>query len=267
MITSYLQGGLGNQIFQIVAAYSHATKNNDTAVFDLNNSHTPHQGQNISKYKNNIFNGFNHMDNVYDVCNKVFSQPGHSYCDIPYFNNQQLQGFFQSEKFFLNVKTDVINKLTNGLMVEKEKYENVIDFINGLKEHGGVRRLVSVHIRRGDYIKFPTIHTLCGLSYYTKALSLMEEKIGDFTPIFISDDKQWCLDTFNGIISPFSDEIEDLILMSNCDHNIIANSSFSWWGAYLNLNPNKIVIGPKRWFGPAGPQDQDDTLPNNWIKI
>lgn len=267
MITSYLQGGLGNQIFQIAAAYSHAINNNDTAVFDLNNSHTPHQGQNISKYRYNIFSEFNHIDNVYDICDKTFSQPGHSYCDIPYFENQQLQGFFQSEKFFLNVKTDIISKLTNGLRADKEKYENVINFINELKGHGGVQNLVSVHIRRGDYIKFPHIHTMCSLDYYKNALHIIKEKIGDFTPIFISDDKKWCSDNFNGIISPFNDELEDMILMLNCDHNIIANSSFSWWGAYLNQNKNKIVIGPEKWFGPAGPQDQMDTIPNDWIKI
>lgn len=267
MITSYLQGGLGNQIFQIVAAYSHAVKNNDTSVFDLNISHTPHQGQNVSKYKNNIFSKFNHMDNVYDVCNKIFLQPGHSYCDIPYHTNQQLQGFFQSEKFFLNVKTDIINKLINGLKVEEEKYKNVIDFIKELKQRDRIQNLVSVHIRRGDYIKFPDIHTICSLDYYKKALYIMKEKIGDFTPIFISDDKQWCSYNFNGIISPFDDELEDLILMFNCDHNIIANSSFSWWGAYLNENKNKIVIGPEKWFGPGGPQDQQDTIPENWIKL
>lgn len=266
MVTTYLQGGLGNQIFQIAVAYAHADKNFDTAVFDLNNSHTPHQGENISKYKNNIFREFNHMDNVYNTCNKAFSQPGHSYCEIPYFDNQQLQGFYQSEKFFLNVKTDLINKLISGLNSEKEKYDNVKKFLSDLEFHYE-KPCVSVHIRRGDYMKFPHVHTLCGLDYYKNALSIMKEKIGDFTPIFISDDKQWCKDNFEGIVSPFDDELEDLMLMSNCSHNIIANSSFSWWGAYLNQNPNKIVIGPKRWFGPSGPQDQDDTIPDTWFKI
>jgi len=267
MITSYLQGGVGNQMFQIAVAYSHAKKNSDTAVFDLNNSHTPHQGENISKYRNNIFREFNHMDNVYNICDKAFSQPGHSYCDIPYFNNQQLQGFYQSEKFFLNVKTELVDKLTSGLNSENKKLDNVINYINGLSEHNNLNPLVSIHVRRGDYIKFPSVHTLCGLDYYNNALSFMREKIGDFTAIFISDDKEWCKDNFKGIISPFNDEIEDLILMNNCNHNIIANSSFSWWGAYLNQNPDKIVIGPKKWFGYSGPQDQQDIIPENWIKI
>jgi len=269
MITSYLQGGLGNQIFQIAVAYAHAKKNLDVAVFDLNNSHTPHQGENISKYKNTIFHEFNHIDNVYEICSNVFSQPNHSYCEIPYTNNQQLQGFYQSERFFLNVKKELINKLISGIKSEKEKYENVTKFISSI-EFNYEKPLVSVHIRRGDYLKFPHIHTPCGLDYYKKALSIMKEKIGDFKLIFISDDKDWCKETFKDLessISPFNDEIEDLILMINCKHNIIANSSFSWWGAYLNQNPNKIVIGPKKWFGPGGPQDQQDTIPKNWIKI
>lgn len=266
MITTYLQGGLGNQLFQVAVAYAQAKKNFDTAVFDLNNSHTPHQGNNISKYRNNVFCEFNHMDNVYDTCNKVFSQPGHSYCDIPYFNNQQLQGFYQSEKFFLNVKKELVDKLVLGLKSEKEKYDKVKKLLSDL-ELNYKKPCVSVHIRRGDYIKFPTVHTLCSLDYYKNALSVMTDFIGDFTPIFISDDKRWCEDNFKGIVSPFDDELEDLILMSNCEHNIIANSSFSWWGAYLNQNRNKIVIGPKKWFGINGPQDQDDTIPKEWIKI
>ena len=69
-----------------------------------------------------------------------------------------------------------------------------------------------------------------------------------------------------GEFSTSMDEIYDLILMVNCDHNIIANSSFSWWGAYLNTNLNKIVIGPHKWFGPRGPQDTQDIIPDNWLK-
>jgi hypothetical protein len=269
MITSYLQGGLGNQMFQIAAAYAHAKKNYDTAVFDLNNSYTPHQGQNISKYKTNIFNGFNHMDNVYDLCNNTFTQPSHSYCDIPYFNNQQLQGYFQSEKFFINNKTELINLFIEGLKSHKSWFEVEKDFKDIRLLLRGEIPIVSIHIRRGDYLKFLGIHDPCPIEYYQESIKLMKDKIGNFQPYFISDDIEWCKTAFNGIgmYSNKKDELEDMIIMLNCDHNIIANSSFSWWGAYLNNNNNKIVIGPEKWFGHYGPKDQDDIIPINWIKI
>jgi hypothetical protein len=267
MVTSYLAGGLGNQIFQVVAAYNLAKKNNDISEFNFNECHTPFQGYQSVKYKDTIFKDFNHKNNLF--IENIFSQKGHCFETITYKKNLQLQGFFQSEKFFEENKKDIVEKLLNGIKSEKEKYENVIKFISSI-EFNYEKSLVSVHIRRGDYLKFPHIHTPCGLDYYKKALFIMKEKIGDFKPVFISDDKDWCKEVFKDLdclISPFNDEIEDLILMINCKHNIIANSSFSWWGAYLNQNPNKIVIGPKKWFGPGGPQDQQDTIPESWIKI
>lgn len=271
MITSYLQGGLGNQMFQIAVAYSHAKKNSDTAVFDLNNSHTPHQGQNISKYRNNIFSGFNHMDNVYDLCSNTFSQPGHSFCEIPYNQNQQLQGFYQSEKFFINNKTELIELFRTGL-IHSNHTSNIWIMVNN--ELNNLRStlnkpIVSIHIRRGDYLKFLGVHDPCPVGYYNESLELMREKIGDFHAYFVSDDIEWCKDVFNGhgSFSTNKDEIEDMILMINCDHNIIANSSFSWWSAYLNDNTEKVVIGPEKWFGPRGPQDQQDIIPKGWFKI
>lgn len=264
MVTSYLQGGLGNQTFQIVAAYNLAKKNNDKAIFNFNTSHTPLQGEQVIKYKNSIFKNFEHSDNLSHE--NVFTQKGHSFEVIPYKPNLQLQGFFQSEKFFVEYKDEIVTMLLNGIKSENTKWENVLNFLTANQK----KPLVSVHVRRGDYLKFPHIHTPCNLEYYNNSLSLLKNKIGDFTPIFISDDKNWCLETFKNIdclISPFEDEIEDLILMINCHSNIIANSSFSWWGAYLNQNSDKVVIGPKKWFGPGGPQDQEDTIPNNWIKI
>jgi hypothetical protein len=266
MITTYLAGGLGNQIFQIAAAYNLAKKNNDSAVFNLNKSHTPLQGHESKKYKNTIFKEFTHSDNI--VVENIFSQKGHGFEIIPYKKNLQLQGYFQSEKFFEENKKDIIEKFLIGLKSEKEKWSKVLDWVMHNKMRG--QKLVSVHVRRGDYLYFPHIHTPCGLDYYKKALSLIKEKIGEFTPVIISDDKDWCAESFkdiNCIISPWKDEIEDLIVMVNCHSNIIANSSFSWWGSYLNQNPDKIVIGPKKWFGPGGPQDQEDTIPSNWIKI
>jgi len=268
MITVYLQGGLGNQMFQLAATYSHAKKNKDTAVFNLDNSHTPNQGQNSSKYKNKLFT-FNNLSNVYDICNKPFVQEGHSFCEIPYEPNQQLQGFFQSEKFFLDHKEEIKKIFIDGL--RKGYEENWSKVINDLKNLSNTvnKPIVSIHIRRGDYLRFRGVHDPCPIEYYKKSMECMYQKIGDFCPYFISDDIEWCKKTFGniGLFSKYNDEIDDLILMVNCDHNIIANSSFSWWGAYLNSNPNKIIIGPKDWFGPVGPKDTEDIIPNSWLKI
>ena len=260
MITAYLQGGLGNQMFQVIAAYNLAKVNGDEAVFNFNFSHTSPQGRPVHKYKKNIFKDFTHK-NVIDVTCE-FNQSGHAFEIIPYKKDMILKGYFQSEKFFEQTKEDITNKFISGLKSEKEMYQKVLDFRNTIPS-----KIVAIHVRRGDYLIFQHIHTPCTIEYYNKAIELLKEKIGEFTPIFISDDKEWCKNTFNGIISPFTDELEDLILMTISDHNIIANSTFSWWGAYLNQNKDKIVIAPQLWFGAAGPQDQQDTIPNNWIKI
>jgi hypothetical protein len=268
MITTYLQGGLGNQMFQIAATYAHAKKHGDEAVFDLNNSHTPHQGENSSKYRGRLFK-FKHTDNVYDVCNKPFSQPGHSYCEIPYEPNQQLQGFYQSEKFFLNIKDEIVELFREGLAGGYYfNWTKINSDLHKLKQELN-KPIVAIHIRRGDYLKFLGVHDPCPISYYNQAMELMKEKVGDFHAYFVSDDIEWCREIFggHGSFSKYTDEIDDMILMVNCDHNIIANSSFSWWSAYLNENPDKVVIGPERWFGPRGPQDQQDIIPNNWIKV
>jgi hypothetical protein len=266
MITSYLTGGLGNQLFQVAACYNLAKKNGDKAIFNFNDCYTPHQGYTSLKYKNNIFKEFTHENSI--EIENIFSQKGHSFEFIPYSKNLQLQGFFQSEKFFIENKNEIVQMILNGVRSEKKTWEEVVNFISTTESNQ--KPLISVHIRRGDYLKFPHVHTPCSLEYYKKTLSIMKEKVGDFKPIFISDDKEWCRETFKDLdclISPFNDEIEDLILMINCKHNIIANSSFSWWGSYLNQNPNKIVIGPKKWFGHGGPQDQEDTIPKNWIRV
>lgn len=268
MVTTYLAGGLGNQMFQIAVALNHAKKNKDTAVFDLGNSHTPRQGENVSKYKGKLFQ-FNHMTNVYDKCDNVFTQPSHGYCEIPYEENQQLHGFFQSEKFFFEYKDEISNQFRDNLKFGYvDRWNTIVNHLEHIRNMFDVP-VVSIHIRRGDYLKLAHIHTPCPIGYYSEAMKTMKEKVGDFHAYFISDDIEWCRKVFDGhgSFSKYVEEIDDLILMTNSDHNIIANSSFSWWGAYLNDNKNKVVIGPKRWFGPSGPQDQEDTIPNEWIKI
>jgi hypothetical protein len=135
---------------------------------------------------------------------------------------------------------------------------------------------VSLHVRRGDYLINPRAKQLlvvCDAEYYLKSVEIMSSKVERPHFYIFSDDIKWAKEN---IIMPFKTTFvgengprksyEDLRLMSLCKHNIIANSSFSWWGAWLNENPNKIVIAPKQWFR-SSEKDTKDLIPESWLKI
>lgn len=254
MVSCKLQGGLGNQLFQIAATHALALRNNDVSGFNLNDCHTPLQGSPSNKYKNNILKDVNHI-NSYNFRN-IYFEPTFSYQEIPYSKDLILQGYFQSEKYFSDYKDEILKLFTSNLN------KNSIKSFIGETE----KQITSVHIRRGDYLKNEKFHKICSIDYYHSSIDL----IGDGIFIFFSDDINWVKKNFKGenfLFSPFTEEIDDLILMSECNNNIIANSSFSWWGAYLNQNKNKKVIAPKEWFGINGPKDTQDIIPKNWIKF
>jgi hypothetical protein len=254
MISCRLEGGIGNQLFQIAAAHALALRNNDISGFDLNKCHTPSQGKPSNRYKENILK---YVNNVSEYNLKyLYNEPKFSYQEIPYVNDLILQGCYQSEYYFIDYKDEIIRlfgtELNNKFITEYlKRYSSPI---------------TSVHVRRGDYMNNPDFHKPCPIEYYKQAMTI----IGDSTFIFISDDINWVKENFKGdniIYSPFTSDVDDLNLMVKCDNNIIANSSFSWWGAYLNENENKKIISPKEWFGPNGPKDTQDIIPKNWLKI
>lgn len=134
---------------------------------------------------------------------------------------------------------------------------------------------VAVHVRRGDYLKDEKTmarYGLCSAGYYNKALSYVKEQVGDVKVFVFSDDPEWVkeyLDTSNDtcfVSAPNITAEEDLVLISQCDHQIIANSTFSWWGAWLNPNYAKIVVAPQPWFDDASIQAQD-LIPDEWHQI
>lgn len=256
MITSRLRGGLGNQMFQISAAHALAISNNDQSCFDFDSCYTPLQGNSSKYYIDTIFKKIN------TKCNQSFDWQYHeltfSYLEIPYRKNLILNGYFQSEKYFANFKKEIID-----LFYIPESHK---DSIKKILELNKIKSTTSVHVRRGDYLKFSNIYKICNLEYYSQAMAMFK----DTTFIFISDDIQWVKDNFSGdniIYSPFKNEIMDLILMTMCDNNIIANSTFSWWGAYLNQNKNKKVIAPNKWFSENSKIDESDIIPSDWFKI
>ena len=140
----------------------------------------------------------------------------------------------------------------------------------------GACNAVSLHVRRGDYAADPVVmamHGVCSLDYYARAVEYVLERVSKPVFFLFSDDPDWVRDHLkvrgsmrvvdqNG---PDSGS-EDLRLMVQCKHHIIANSTFSWWGAWLNANPDKLVIAPKRWFA-DGSLNTSDLLPTNWVKM
>jgi hypothetical protein len=161
----------------------------------------------------------------------------------------ELSGYFQSEKYFAPYAKEIRAEFTR---------ESHTVFDEGL---------VSVHVRRGDYLSFPEHHPPLTMDYYNAA---MEHFPGAKFLIF-SDDPGWCLLNFDRSrceVSVGRKPEDDLTLMSDCSDHIIANSSFSWWGAYLGRNPEKKVIAPVRWFGPAKKDwSTKDLLPDGWVKL
>jgi hypothetical protein len=257
MITCQLQGGIGNQLFQIAATYALALKNNDTCIFNFMNCNTPLQGNPSGKYKNNILK--NVVENLDFEPRVYFREESFSYQELPYAEGLCLIGYFQSEKYFIDYN-DEIKKLFSISFNDVRTIREFFNFWGCLD-----KPITSVHVRRGDYLKNSEFHEPCSIEYYQKAM----QEIGDSYFIFISDDMDWVKENFKGtniIYSTLNDEILDFTLMTQCDNNIIANSSFSWWGAYLNKN-NNTVIAPKKWFGPSGPKDSQDIIPEYWVKI
>ena len=238
MITTQLRGGLGNHMFQIAATYALALDNNDDCAFE----HAITIGQESTRaYINNIYSRIKFVSS--DEIKSKFAipkyyEPNFYFQQLPYKSNLHLVGYFQSEKYF-NYHSKKIRALfeptDNIIQYIYEKYTSIL---NG--------NTVSMHIRRGDYLN--SLHlVMCSEEYYQNAIK-------NFTKcdiIVFSDDIEWCKVNFrdnNFIFIEGEEDYIDLYLMSMCKNNIITNSSFSWWGAWLNNNKNKKVIAPKIWF-------------------
>jgi hypothetical protein len=168
-----------------------------------------------------------------------------------------LAGFFQTEKYFKHIEGEI-----------RADFSFKDEILEPCKEMiGSVGEAISLHVRRTDYLQNPN-HTVLDLDYYQKALKHFNDTL---TVIVFSDDPEWCKeqDLFSDdrfMISESGDQYVDLCLMSLCTQHIIANSSFSWWGAWLSGSGN--VVAPEKWFG-EGNQDKDtkDLIPERWTRI
>lgn len=172
-------------------------------------------------------------------------------------------GNWQNEKYFLHIAEEIRQKFQ--VITPANDYNRQI-----LQQMQG-KTVIGVHIRRGDYVKLQEIHGLAGPEYYEKSLAYMADKSPGAMYIVFSDDPEWCKQN----IKPAGETIysendsdhnyEDLRLMYSCSHFITANSSFSWWGAWLISNPSKIVIAPQTWF--VGEGMETEIVPDRWIRL
>lgn len=176
-----------------------------------------------------------------------------------------LSGYFQTRVFAQEIE-DILRREFTFCQPEDDKLQEVVREIK-------VKNAVAVHVRRGDYLDaFEMYGDICTTDYYREAMSVIKGKVENPFFYFFSDDIEWVKDNFyeeNAIyIAPsmFDDYHDwyDMYLMSECKHNIIANSSFSWWGAWLNTNKDKIVIAPKKW---VNADSMEDICPESWMRI
>jgi hypothetical protein len=181
----------------------------------------------------------------------------------------QLVGHWQSEKYFADVEEDVrcAFRFRRPLIGTAAEVAARIDSADS----------VSLHVRRGDYVAFKNVKAIMGETtssgYYDKAIAAIAGRIKNPTFFVFSDDIAWCKENIKIDFPVFYLDSESagakdenhLELMSRCKHNIIANSTFSWWGAWLNRNPEKIIIAPEQWYRDGRPSDA--IIPESWIKI
>jgi hypothetical protein len=178
--------------------------------------------------------------------------------------NSYFLGYWQTEKYFENIKDRIREELT----LKKPISKDVQEMVEILRSAEGV---TFIHVRRGDYLQSGTreFHGNLPVRYYDDAVKEISNRVKDPKFFVFSDDSVWCRAAFPyPVISGMGfDQHEELYLMSQCRHAISANSSYSWWASWLgDTQPNRVVVGPKDWFGNAS-LDSSDIMPERWIKV
>ena len=275
MITCNLCGGLGNQLFQIFTTISYAIKSKNKFYF-LDSEISPSITKRYTFWNSLLYKLKPFLVEAVVQDSKIVKQPDFTFNEIEISelmdnNNICLEGYFQSYKYFQS-HYDTIYKM---LDIDKQK-KTILPLSN-------LENTISLHFRLGDYKALQWCHPIMTYEYYKKAISFIQNKDTTVRNVFFfceEEDIETVMVTVNLLIKDFHNlffirasnslsDWEQMLLMSCCNHNIIANSSFSWWGAYFNSNPNKIVCYPETWFGPTIPESTktQDLCPMEWNKI
>lgn len=252
MVSFTPQGRMGNFLFECATTFAYAKKHGLQFSVPMWTNH---------EFYNPIY--LRHLINPNYVRSSNYQlvpEQGHQYQELPFLEEWKdrdilLTGYFQTEKYFIDYRKEILEAFDY-------KWEPEL-------------RTVSIHVRRGDYVTYWEKHPKVPDEFYQQAIKYFSER-GLFTFKVFSDDIPWCKVYFTGekfpgvefIFSEGQSVEEDLRLISCCLHQINSSSTYSWWGAWLNRNANKIIITPKEWFTPGfGGLDTSDIIPDNWIKM
>jgi hypothetical protein len=293
MIVVKLMGGLGNQLFQYAAGRSLAQKRGTSVVFDTTFLNKQTDAWTKRQFELAVFSfqpkflpvaevsGFQVMqDNAlrrvadgyfpFLFSKHYFKEKKFAFDPnvLTQRDNTLLDGFWQTERYFIEQEALIRSEL---------KFSKPFDGLNAdLAKRIQASQSAAIHVRRGDYILNKTtqaFHGSCDIDYYKRAVADLSSRISDLDWYVFSDDATWVKEQFQFL--PNMQAIDhntgeqsyaDMHLMSLCKHQIIANSSFSWWGAWLNANPSKRVIAPAKWLAKED-IDTSDIYPGAWIKL
>ncbi len=287
-----IMGGLGNQMFQYSFALSLRHQTSIIVKLDISGyvnyelHYEIHNGFELENifYLNESYSNSSERDAIYncktDLITRIHRKVSsnikfgvieskkdefrfRSHLYLPLVGDCFYSGYWHSYKYFKYIEHILRARLVFPKLSEKENIE--------LSERILQRESVAIHFRRGDYVANKTFGGICTLKYYEDAISLIKLKVENPLFIIFSNDLNWCKSNlkFNdAIFVNWNVEIKsfrDMQLMSMCNHNIISNSSFSWWGAWLNNNKNKIVISPNKWIN--NDHNIEDVIPPDWTLI
>lgn len=289
-------GGLGNQLFQYALGKAVSSRLHTKLLLDVDTS-VIWQGVRVHAFSLGHFNipvrkargsdmlGFVWLRRHKNFFNRLYHHLRWKRKLLPFYysertfaydpdvflqkNNTYFDGFWQTEKYFRDIDGELRKEITLAKPLS-EYSQKISDEIRKTNT-------VSLHVRRTDYVTDPNssvFHGVCSMEYYERAIGYIAQRVASPHFFIFSDDYEWSVENFKSLKFPYTcvsngadKNYEDMILMSRCQHHIIANSSFSWWGAWLDPRKDKIIIAPEKWFANAPKNNTKDLLPDSWIQL
>jgi hypothetical protein len=291
MVIATLSGGLGNQMFQYAAALGLARRRETRVGLDcVSYLENQPEGDTRRKYelssyeldvafvgereiralyrsaaRTRVWNRFLPAPRPSPVFREV--RPGYApeFFDLP--GKVLLIGYWQDERYFVHVRRQLLEDFAPRELSDQTK-ELARELAAGC--------FVALHVRRGDYVSDPetsTVHGVLDAGYYRRAIELIGDTAGDIRCLVFSDDPEWCERSLDlgvptrVVTGNAARPAEDIYLMSQCAHAVVANSSFGWWGAWLNQSPGQIVVAPRNWVRDEATNEAMTIVPERWLRI